>query len=51
MTRVALEAEKRSVFPKWENCEGRVTVTLPAEGGDATPADIALAEFMEDVAK
>lgn len=52
MTRVALMAEKMDHHPEWFNVYNRVEVTLATHSaGGVTALDIALARFMDGVAK
>ncbi|MBX9745467.1 MAG: 4a-hydroxytetrahydrobiopterin dehydratase [Hyphomonadaceae bacterium] len=51
MTRVALYAEKTDHHPEWFNVYNKVEVTLAThDAGGVTEKDVALAQFMDEVA-
>ncbi len=52
MTRVALYADKVDHHPEWFNVYNRVDVTLAThDAGGVTMRDVAMAKFMDDVAR
>ena len=52
MTRVALRAEQLDHHPEWSNVYDKVEVTLSThDAGGVTELDVALAKFIDDVAK
>jgi len=52
MTRAALHADKYDHHPEWFNVYNRVDVTLATQdAGGVTELDIALAKFMDEIAK
>lgn len=52
MTRVALYADKADHHPEWFNVYNRVEVVLTThDAGGVTEKDVALAAFMDEIAK
>ncbi len=52
MTRVALRAEQLDHHPEWSNVYDKVEVTLSThDAGGVTELDVALARFIDEVAK
>jgi len=52
MTRVALRAEQLDHHPEWSNVYDKVEVRLSThDAGGVTELDVALARFIDDVAK
>ena len=52
MTRVALRAEQLDHHPEWSNVNDKVEVTLSThDAGGVTELDVALARFVDEVAK